>query len=181
MWINMMCTELAMSTPTIVVGRDLADMLITDSTNPMFMDFAVTAENLETAVNYARRIAGTDKRDLGGTMSPEKLVLAVHCHQPVGRSDENINEAYLKAYLPFVETLEKYPAIKLVAHYSGTLYEWFSKNHPEFLEKIKLLVKRGQMEVLTGGFYEPILPLTPYEDSLEQIKLETDFIKHNFF
>jgi hypothetical protein len=61
MWINMMCTELAMSAPTIIVGRDLADMLITDSSNPMFMNFAVTAENLDTAVNYARRIAGTDK------------------------------------------------------------------------------------------------------------------------
>ncbi|MCP4755695.1 MAG: hypothetical protein GY866_32935, partial [Proteobacteria bacterium] len=61
MWINMMCTELAMSTPTIVVGRDLSDMLLGDSSNPMFMNFAVTAENLETAMNHARRITGTDQ------------------------------------------------------------------------------------------------------------------------
>jgi len=60
MWTGMMCTELPMSIPTTVVGRDLADMLMTDPSNPEFMSFAVTAESLQTAMEFARRVAGTD-------------------------------------------------------------------------------------------------------------------------
>ena len=60
MWTGMTCTELPMSIPTVVVGRDLADMLITDSSNPEFMSFAVTAESLQTAMEFTRRVARTD-------------------------------------------------------------------------------------------------------------------------
>jgi hypothetical protein len=60
MWMGMMCTELAKNIPTIVVGRDLADMLIKDSANPEFMDYAMTAESPEAAIDFARRIAKTD-------------------------------------------------------------------------------------------------------------------------
>jgi len=61
MWTGMMCTELPMSIPTVVVGRDLADMLIIDPSNPEFMSFAVTAESLEPAMTFAQRVAKTDK------------------------------------------------------------------------------------------------------------------------
>jgi len=60
MWTGMMYTELPMDIPTIVVGRDLADMLLTDPSNPEFMSFAVIAESLEAAMTFARRVAGTD-------------------------------------------------------------------------------------------------------------------------
>jgi len=61
MWTGMMCTELPLSLPTVVVGRELADKLRLDSANPDFMNAAVTAESLEAAVNFALRVAGTDK------------------------------------------------------------------------------------------------------------------------
>jgi len=60
MWTGMACTELPISIPTVVVGRDLADMLMTEPSNPEFMSFAVTAESLETAMGFARRVARTD-------------------------------------------------------------------------------------------------------------------------
>lgn len=61
MWTGMMCTELPLSTPTILVGRNLADKLVIEASNPEFMNVAVTAENLTAAMNFALRIAGTDK------------------------------------------------------------------------------------------------------------------------
>jgi hypothetical protein len=61
MWISMTNTELVKAIPSIVVGRDLADMCITDSSNPRMMDYSVTAENLESALEFARRIGKTDK------------------------------------------------------------------------------------------------------------------------
>jgi len=61
MWTGMMCTELPLSTPTIVVGRDLADMMAAEPSNPEFMKAAVSAESLTAAMSFAMRIAGTDK------------------------------------------------------------------------------------------------------------------------
>ncbi len=61
MYTNMMCTELPLNIPTIVVGRTLSDRLSHDPANPEFMDVAVTAEDLAAALNFAKRIAGTDK------------------------------------------------------------------------------------------------------------------------
>ncbi len=79
-----------------------------------------------------------------------------------------------------MEIMEAHPTIRFTAHYSGVLYEWFAENHPEFLEKLKMMVKRGQLEMMTGGFYEPILPIIPDEDKTGQINMETEFIKKNF-
>lgn len=47
--------------PTVVVGRDQAEMYLKDPTNPSFMDHAVTAETLQGAMDFARRVSGTDK------------------------------------------------------------------------------------------------------------------------
>ncbi len=61
LWTGMFCTEYPMNIPTIVVGRDLADVLIKDPRNPKFMSYAVTAEDLQTAIGFAQRIGRTDQ------------------------------------------------------------------------------------------------------------------------
>jgi len=61
MYTSMMCTELALNIPTIVVGRHLADKISLDPANPEFMALSVTAENLEAGIYFAGRIAETDK------------------------------------------------------------------------------------------------------------------------
>jgi hypothetical protein len=61
MWLGVPQLELPTHIPTIVVGRDLAEILGADPMNHDFMKYTVTAENLETAMNFAYRIANTDK------------------------------------------------------------------------------------------------------------------------
>ena len=61
MYTSMMCTELALNIPTIVVGSHLADKISLDPANPEFMALSVTAKNLEAGIYFASRIAGTDK------------------------------------------------------------------------------------------------------------------------
>jgi len=60
MWTGVPQLELPTHIPTIVVGRDLADILAADPMNHDFMRYVVTAENLETAMEFARRTAKTD-------------------------------------------------------------------------------------------------------------------------
>ena len=60
MWLGVPQMELPTHIPTIVVGRDLADILSADPMNHDFMRYVVTSENLETAMAFARSIAKTD-------------------------------------------------------------------------------------------------------------------------
>jgi hypothetical protein len=61
MWLGVPQMELPTHIPTIVVGRDLANILGTDPMNHDFMRYVVTSENLETAMEFARKIARTEK------------------------------------------------------------------------------------------------------------------------
>ncbi|MFN7170076.1 MAG: alpha-amylase/4-alpha-glucanotransferase domain-containing protein [Candidatus Omnitrophota bacterium] len=100
-----------------------------------------------------------------------KLLMSVHCHQPVGNFDHIFKMAFHNAYLPFLDVLEKHPAIKISLHYSGSLLDWIEDNNPEFIRRIKKLVEEKQVEILSAGYYEPILILLPEEDRIGQIKL----------
>lgn len=113
-------------------------------------------------------------------MKKVKFLFGIHCHQPVGNFEHVFEEAYEKAYSPFIKTMEKHPKIKFAVHYSGILYDWFAKNRPQFMEELKKLVKRGQVEILTAGYYEPIIPIIPDEDKIGQIEMSNRFISEKF-
>ncbi|MDO8733557.1 MAG: DUF1926 domain-containing protein, partial [Elusimicrobiota bacterium] len=104
----------------------------------------------------------------------------VHNHQPVGNFDHVFEWAIKQAYEPFLDVIEKHPNIKIVFHYTGCLIDWFEKNRPEILNRLKILVEIGQAEILTGGYYEPILSSIPDADKFGQIKKLSDYIKKNF-
>jgi len=101
-------------------------------------------------------------------MEKVAFLFCVHNHQPVGNSPYVLENAYGKAYLPFVEVLKKYPFMKISVHYSGILWDFFKEHHPEFLETLREMVKRGRLEMMTGGYYEPILTVIPDEDKVGQ-------------
>ncbi|MEK6680526.1 MAG: alpha-amylase/4-alpha-glucanotransferase domain-containing protein [Nitrospirota bacterium] len=113
-------------------------------------------------------------------MAKINLLLGIHNHQPVGNFDGVFKEAYEKCYLSFISALERHPKIRLSLHYTGPLWEWIEWNYPDFFKKINALVERNQIELLTGGFYEPILPIIPEIDAIGQIKMHSRFIKERF-
>jgi len=51
----------AAKVPTVVVGREQADLFRRDPQSTGYMNHATMADDLETAVAFARRVAGTDK------------------------------------------------------------------------------------------------------------------------
>ncbi|RMF96105.1 MAG: DUF1926 domain-containing protein [Candidatus Schekmanbacteria bacterium] len=109
------------------------------------------------------------------------FALALHFHQPVGNFDYVLERAYQNSYLPFVETLKKFPSIKANLHLSGSLLEWIELRHREFFDDLSLLTNRGQVELISGGFYEPVLTAIPERDAIGQIEMLSDYLKKNFF
>ncbi len=109
-----------------------------------------------------------------------ELVLLIHAHQPVGNFDDVLERAYKDSYLPFIEVLAQHPAIRMGLHYSGPLLEWIERAHPEYFDRLRALVSSGQVEIVGGGFYEPILVTIPPEDRLEQIARLAAYAEKHF-
>jgi 4-alpha-glucanotransferase len=106
-----------------------------------------------------------------------RFAMGIHNHQPVGNFDFIFEEAYQKAYRPFLELLEKHPKIRLTMHYSGILLEWIAEHHPEYVMKLRTMILGNQVEMMTGGYYEPILTMIPENDRQGQIAKLTQFVR----
>lgn len=120
---------------------------------------------------------------VGGSLQSARsinLLLAIHNHQPVGNFDFVFQHAYDHAYKPFIDILEKHPQIRISLHYSGILLDWLKKDHPEFLSRIRKLIRSGQVELLTGAFYEAILSVLPEEDRQGQVRKLSAVIENDF-
>jgi 4-alpha-glucanotransferase len=108
------------------------------------------------------------------------FIYAIHNHQPVGNFDTVFEEAYVHAYRPFLDVLHRHPGVKSTQHWTGILLEWLEQHHPECIELLRDLVQRGQVELLTGAYYEAILAVIPEKDRIGQIIKLTDMI-HRLF
>jgi len=101
----------------------------------------------------------------------------IHNHQPIGNFDHVLVEATERAYRPFLERLHARSEIRLVVHCTGSLLEWLRERAPGTFDLLVALAGRGQVELLTGGFYEPILAVLPDHDKFGQIERLTAFLK----
>jgi alpha-amylase len=102
------------------------------------------------------------------------LALAIHNHQPVGNFGWVFGDVYDQAYRPMLDALDRHPGVRVALHYTGPLLDWLRAERPEFLERLWALVDRGQVELLGGGYYEPVLASLPERDRLGQLARMAD-------
>jgi 4-alpha-glucanotransferase len=88
-----------------------------------------------------------------------------------------IEEVYRTAYEPMLGALERHPRIRLALHYSGPLLDWLAVEQPTFLDRLRALADADRIELLGGGYYEPILPSLPDRDRLAQLRLMADEVE----
>ncbi len=108
------------------------------------------------------------------------LALAIHNHQPVGNFGWVFAEVHEVAYEPMVAALERHPGVRIALHYTGPLLHWFQAERPEFLDRLRALVARGQVEIMGGGFYEPVLASLPERDRIGQLRRMGDELETLF-
>lgn len=113
-------------------------------------------------------------------MKKIKFLFGIHNHQPLGNFDHVYQMAFERAYWPFLEKVSHFPRFRFALHFSGFLWEYLEKHSPEALDLIKRMVQTGQVELLGGGFYEPILTQIPERDRLAQINLMNQFLQDKF-
>ena len=108
------------------------------------------------------------------------LTLVLHNHQPVGNFGFVFEDNYRAAYQPLLAALQRHPGVRLGLHYTGPLLDWFKAHRPEALEQLRGLVDRGQVEILGGGYYEPVLASLRETDRVGQLTRMADEVESLF-
>jgi hypothetical protein len=81
---------------------------------------------------------------------------------------------------PVLTNLYKFPKVSAILHFSGSLWYWIERNHGELLMLTEDMVKRKQLELLSGGFYEPLMPIISHNDRLGHIEMLTTYLRKHF-
>ncbi len=113
-------------------------------------------------------------------MSSVQFIFGIHNHQPIGNFDFVFEEAFQKSYKPFIDVYETFQDLSLSIHFSGCLLDWLEDHHPEYLDRVAALVKKGKLEVISAGYYEPVLAIIPDRDKRGQIQKMNQYIKNRF-
>lgn len=96
-----------------------------------------------------------------------------HIYQPPEWNADIIRRVCDESYRPMLEIMRRHPKIKITLHISGSLTEQLvALGLDDVLTTIKDLLGRGQIELLGGAMYHPILPLLPEPEIRRQIMLQ---------
>jgi 4-alpha-glucanotransferase len=112
------------------------------------------------------------------TVAQLRLALVIHNHQPIGNFDDVFHRAFEDSYAPFLEVLKEFPSLAITLHNSGSLLEWLVEHRPEYLDLVRELCERGQLEIIGGPFYEPILAGIPRRDRIGQIESYSNYLEN---
>ncbi|TFG84159.1 MAG: DUF1926 domain-containing protein [Spirochaetales bacterium] len=108
------------------------------------------------------------------------LIIGMYNHFPEGVSDSEFETVYQTCYRPFLSVLNRFADIQATLYFSGSLLRRLEARHPEYLMLLEEMTARRQIEILGGGFYDPVLPLIPTSDRLGQIELLTTYLRKSF-
>lgn len=84
---------------------------------------------------------------------------------------------YENYYKPIGTYLYAHPEIPFTFYFTGTQFDLIKQKNPEFIEILRKLYNRKQIELLGGGFYNPVFPLLFPLDRTGQIELLSSTIR----
>ncbi len=108
------------------------------------------------------------------------LLFGVHAHQPVGNFPTVLEQAHLRCYRPFLETLYRFPEFRFSVHFSGWLLDYLLDRYPADMELLKQMVARGQVEMFGAGWCEPVLAAIPNRDRVGQLTIMAEQLERHF-
>ena len=105
----------------------------------------------------------------------------LHIYQPPGQKKEIIDQVVKESYNRILAILQSNPKIRISLNVCASLTEQLVEyGYQDFLDQIKELVKKKQIELVSSAAYHPILPLLPKIEVNRQIKLNED-INQKYF
>jgi len=109
-----------------------------------------------------------------------KFIFCLHNHQPVGNFKHVFEWAFRSCYEKTINLLKEYPEFSFAIHHSGPILEWIRDNAPDYLDTVRMMVERNQVEIIGGGFYEPVFSVISEADIRGQIVMLQNFCTETF-
>lgn len=108
------------------------------------------------------------------------LILGSYSSQRPDLTPAAQSEKYERAYKPLLKSLYAHDGIEFTMYIAGPIIEWLERRHSEYVDVVSEMVKRRQLEMLGGAFYEPLMPLIPRTDQIGQLERMTTFVRKTF-
>ncbi len=113
-------------------------------------------------------------------MTKCRFIFCLHNHQPVGNFDHVFEWGFKDCYDRTLRVLDEYPEFRFAVHHSGPLLEWIEERYPKYIETLARMSRRGQVEIIGGGFYEPIFSVIAENDIRGQLDMMQDYCTRRF-
>ncbi|NBU69605.1 MAG: hypothetical protein EBS49_08380 [Verrucomicrobia bacterium] len=110
-------------------------------------------------------------------MKNVNLVLCLHLHQPPGNFPAVVDQIVRETYRPVLEVIRRHPGVSVNLHVSGVLLEMLAERHADLVTQLRDLAATGRLEMMTGGFYEPVLVEWSEEDRDGQLAMMAAWLK----
>lgn len=111
-------------------------------------------------------------------MNPISLCLTLSNDSSIAFSPSSCEKYYEKVLKKIIAFLYSHPSFKFSFSFSGLQLQWLKLYRPQFIQAVKELYSRKQIELIGGGFYNPIFPLIYPQDRTGQIELLSSEIKN---
>lgn len=96
----------------------------------------------------------------------------------IGPEQKEIFEKdYENVYKPTAKFLYSHPEFRMSFAFNGVQIDFLQKEYPEFIEILRELISRRQIEILGGGYYDPAFPLLFPMDRTGQIEFLTSTLR----
>lgn len=96
----------------------------------------------------------------------------------IGPEQKEIFEKdYDNVYKPAAKFLYSHPEFRMSFAFNGVQIDFLQKEYPEFIEILRELISRRQIEILGGGYYDPAFPLLFPMDRTGQIEFLTSTLR----
>lgn len=96
----------------------------------------------------------------------------------IGPEQKEIFEKdYENVYKPAAKFLYSHPEFRMSFAFNGVQIDFLQKEYPEFIEILRELISRRQIEILGGGYYAPAFPLLFPMDRTGQIEFLTSTLR----
>jgi alpha-amylase len=102
-------------------------------------------------------------------MQGTKVILGTYNTMPDGASEKVFELTYQRSWRPFLSSLYKFQYISAVLYYSGVVLQWLEE-----------MAGRKQIELLGGGYFNPLFPILQPSDKVGQIEMLTTYLRKTF-
>lgn len=109
-----------------------------------------------------------------------QYILGAYSQLPFGSSLDEYEALLSRQLKPLLTMINENPEYKLLFHLSVSEYEYIESKCSELNMLICDLCRRGQMEILTSGYYDIILSLLPAHERSSHVEKTTTFLRKRF-